>query len=54
VKNGCSFLRRRCLWSGLVAAALIPTPGDALESRSPDVGIAVRDITPALPVRLAG
>ncbi len=33
---------------------VLPTPGIATEGSTPEVGIAVRDITPELPIRLAG
>jgi neutral ceramidase len=46
----------RCCGARLVLclAALLPVPGIAAENPTPEIGIAVRDITPELPIRLAG
>ncbi len=38
----------------LFLALFLPAPGFAAATVSPQVGIAVRDVTPALPIRLAG
>jgi len=48
-----------CLWLRLAAlslclAAFVPLPVIAAENSTPEVGIAARDITPELPIRLAG
>jgi hypothetical protein len=43
-----------CTWLVLLIWPSLPTPGTAAESSTPEVGIAVRDISPELPIRLAG
>ena len=43
-----------CAGLTLCLAAFMPAPGIAVESPTLDVGIAVRDITPELPIWLAG
>jgi neutral ceramidase len=41
-------------WLALCLAAFLPAPGMAAQNPTPEVGIAVRDVTPELPIRLAG
>jgi hypothetical protein len=41
-------------WSGLIFTALAPQTWQVATASSPEIGIAVRDITPELPIRLAG
>jgi len=43
-----------CKWAGLLAALFVSTASMAADPSTPEVGIAVRDITPELPIRLAG
>ncbi len=54
MKTGCSFFR--CCFTALtlLVAVCLPTPTIATENSTPEIGIAVRDITPELPIRLAG
>ena len=49
-------LSRRCYFTGLLLFvwSSFPTPGIAAENSTPAVGIAVRDISPELPIWLAG
>ena len=54
MKTEPSFLRRHHLWLIAVFATSVATPGFATQDLSPAVGIAVRDITPEFPIRLAG
>ncbi|MBN1419573.1 MAG: neutral/alkaline non-lysosomal ceramidase N-terminal domain-containing protein, partial [Planctomycetes bacterium] len=54
MKNDPPSLRCLRAWMILCAAPLLPAPGVAGEEPSPDVGIAVLDITPQVPIRLAG
>lgn len=54
MKTGCPFFRCGCTWLILLAALSLTTPTLAAENSSPEIGIAVRDITPELPIRLAG
>ena len=46
--------RCRSVGVALGFALVLPTPGIATEGSTPEVGLAVRDITPELPIRLAG
>ena len=48
------FRRGCCAWLILFLWPLSPASGSAAESPTPAVGIAVRDISPELPIRLAG
>jgi len=54
MKNACLFYQcpRTCLILSL--GLLIAAPGIAAVNSNPEIGIAVRDITPELPIRLAG
>lgn len=47
-------LAPRCLKMLLGVAVAFPQPGTAAEITGPEVGVAVRDITPEPPIRLAG
>jgi hypothetical protein len=48
------FCRCCCTWLMLCAWSSLPPPVIAVEDSTPAVGIAVRDISPELPIRLAG
>jgi neutral ceramidase len=48
------FLQRSCIGLVLGLASFMAVPTIAAEDAIPEVGIAVRDITPELPIRLAG
>jgi hypothetical protein len=48
------FSRCFCTLPILLIGPSFPTPGTAAENTTPAVGIAVRDISPELPIRLAG
>jgi neutral ceramidase len=54
MKTGCPFFRCGCTWLILLVAAFLTTPAIAAENPTPAIGIAVRDITPELPIRLSG
>lgn len=45
---------RRCAWLVLCAAPFFRSPAAAAAEAGPEVGIAVRDVTPEPPIRLAG
>ena len=54
MKSAVLVFRRYCAGLVLGLAACAPLPAIAAENSTPEVGIAVRDITPELPIRLAG
>jgi len=54
MKNTCSLRGCWCICLILSTVALVVAPGIAAVNTSPEIGIAVRDITPELPIRLAG
>jgi len=54
MKTARLFCRCGCAWLMLYICPSFPTPGIGAENSSPEVGIAVRDISPELPIRLAG
>jgi neutral ceramidase len=54
MKTAPLFSRCFCTWLMLLIWPSFPTPGTAAENSTPAVGIAVRDISPELPIRLAG
>ena len=54
MKIRCSFFWCRLTRLGLLAAACLPAPAMAAMESTPAIGLAVRDITPELPIRLAG
>jgi len=47
-------LRLHAAGLALMMASVVPAPGVGAENSAPEIGIAVRDITPKLPIRLAG
>jgi neutral ceramidase len=47
-------IRRSCAWLSLWAVPLLAAPTLAAEDATPQIGVAVLDITPELPIRLAG
>ena len=49
-----SVIRTHATWVALCVALWQPVPGIAAETTTLDVGIATRDVTPELPIRLAG
>jgi neutral ceramidase len=54
MKTECLFFRSHFARLALLVASLLPAFAIAATSSSPEVGLAVRDITPELPIRLAG
>ena len=54
MKNKCIFFRGWRIWLIMSLGAFVTAPGIAAVNSSPEIGIAVRDITPELPIRLAG
>jgi neutral ceramidase len=54
MKNACVFYRCWCIWLILSLGPWVAASGIAAVSANPEIGIAVRDITPELPIRLAG
>ncbi len=54
MKHTSIFFRKWRLWGAWSGAALVLTMGYATAGPTPEIGIAVRDITPELPIRLAG
>jgi len=54
MKMDCPFVRRFCAWLILCVAPSLPAPAVAAESAPLEVGISVLDITPEVPIRLAG
>jgi hypothetical protein len=54
MKTGFPFLQCGCTWLILLVASSLTKPAIATENATPEIGIAVRDITPELPIRLAG
>ena len=54
MSTGCPFLRYCGTALILFGALCLPAPVIAAENPTPEIGIAVRDITPELPIRLAG
>jgi hypothetical protein len=53
MKTGRVLFRCSC-WMALQVILIAPTPGSAAEDSTPAIGLAVRDITPEVPIRLAG
>ncbi len=54
MRSSLQCIRRRCAWLVVCAAPFLRTPATAGEDAAPEIGIAVRDITPEPPIRLAG
>ena len=54
MKNSLAWSLRPCVWLAVCVAPFFPTPAGAADDAAPAVGIAVRDITPEPPIRLAG
>src|SRR5215471_5084008 len=54
MKSAGSWIGRCRWWVALGVGVLVGATGPAAAGPTPDVGIAVRDITPELPIRLAG
>jgi hypothetical protein len=54
MKTRCRCFQGYCAWFILFLLQLVPTPATTAENLTPEVGLAVRDITPELPIRLAG
>jgi hypothetical protein len=48
------FIRHGGVCLSLLAVSFVPLPGPAAADSPPEVGVAVRDVTPELPIRLAG
>jgi neutral ceramidase len=54
MKTRSSFCLQPCSWLILLALGGVAPRGIAAEHSTPQIGLAVRDITPELPIRLAG
>ena len=54
MKTRCSFVRPQSVWLFLLFLGSVATRAIASETLMPEIGLAVRNITPELPIRLAG